>query len=327
MGGKGMEISKLIYIAVVGLVSGVLSMAANVAAATFTSIDFPNATSTDALGINSAGDIIGRYVSADGNTHGFLRNRRGRFIPINFRGANFTVAAGIDAFGNIVGQYRLRGEQQGVRHGFLVRNGRFTRINAPHAVFTNALGISGTSKIVGRYCTVLPCFPANEHGFLMDRGHFSTIDFPGPAGTIAGTNAWGINDRGEIVGGYQSSNGQSHVYLRRQNQFTTIDFPNAVDPNVVDTAPLGSKGGINSGGDIVSYYCNLAPCVITINNPPNLNLNNGSEHGLLLREGAFTRVDITGSLATLAFGINPRGDIVGSYHDAIGKEHGFLLEQ
>jgi hypothetical protein len=323
------EISKSIFIAVVGLVSGLLSTAANAAGATFTSIDFPNATSTDALGINSDGDIVGRYVSADdGNTHGYLRNRRGRFITIDFQDANtnFTVAAGINSHGVIVGQYRLSTDDTMARHGFARRpSGTFIRIDYPHAKFTNALGISRLGAIVGRYCTVLPCVPANQHGFLRrSRGHFSTIDFPGAAGTIAGTNTWGINNSGEMIGGYQGSNGKSHVYLRRHNQFTTIDFPTAVDPNAVDTAPLGSKGGINSGGDIVSYYCNLEPCVV--NN--NLNLDNDSEHGFLLNhDGAFTRIDVPNSRGTLAFGINPRGDIVGSYHDASGKQRGFLWKQ
>jgi hypothetical protein len=65
-----------------------------------TTIDFPDATSTVALDISSAGDIVGRYVSAaDGNTHGFLRSKRGEFSTIDFPGAVFTVAAGINAGG------------------------------------------------------------------------------------------------------------------------------------------------------------------------------------------------------------------------------------
>ena len=329
-----MEISKLISIAVLGLVSGVLGMVANAAAETFTPINFPKATATDPLGINSAGDIVGRYMRADGSTHGYVRlsavntigplqNRGRRFFTIDCPGANFTVAAGINDRGEIVGQCGAGRGPQAVRHGFLLKNG-FIAITPSGAVFTNALGISGTSKIVGRYCTRLPCVPQNQHGFLMDRGQYSTINFPGAAGTIAGTNAWGINDRGEIVGGYQGTNGKSHLYLSRQNQFATIDFPNGVDPNAVDTAPLGLKGGINSGGDIVSYYCNLEPC--SANNT--LQLDNDSEHGFLLSHGgAFRRIDVPGSHGTLTFGINDRGDIVGSYHDANRKEHGFLLKQ
>ena len=38
----------------------------------FVSIDYPGATSTSAYGINSRGDVVGRYVDAAGNTHGFF---------------------------------------------------------------------------------------------------------------------------------------------------------------------------------------------------------------------------------------------------------------
>jgi uncharacterized membrane protein len=159
------EKRKPIFIAVVGLMSGLLTVAPNAADATSTSIDFPNASATDALDVNSAGDIVGRYVSADGDTHGYLRDTQGQFTPIDFPGANFTVAAGIDPSGDIVGNYRLRGEPATVRHGFLRRNGTFTTINAPRAVFTNALGISRNGEIVGRFCTVLPCVPQTSIAF------------------------------------------------------------------------------------------------------------------------------------------------------------------
>jgi probable HAF family extracellular repeat protein len=40
--------------------------------ATFTKIDVPGSTGTGAFGINSAGQIVGKYFTADENTHGFL---------------------------------------------------------------------------------------------------------------------------------------------------------------------------------------------------------------------------------------------------------------
>jgi uncharacterized membrane protein len=39
---------------------------------TFTMIDFPGSTGTGAFGINSAGQIVGKYFDANGDTHGFL---------------------------------------------------------------------------------------------------------------------------------------------------------------------------------------------------------------------------------------------------------------
>src|SRR4029077_13290639 len=105
------------------------------------------------------------------------------------------------------------------------------------------------------------------HGFLRSGAAFTTIDFcDGPRCAVR-TDAWGINNRREIVGGYQDTDGKSHVYRLRKGQFDTIDVQGAVD-----TAPDGTKGGINSRGDIVSYYCASEPC----------NLVNDSEHGFLL---------------------------------------------
>lgn len=39
----------------------------------------------------------------------------------------------------------------------------------------------------------------------------------------------------------------------------------------------------------------------------------------------FTSIDFPGAPFTRAFGINPGGDIVGTYRDTAGKQHGFLL--
>jgi uncharacterized membrane protein len=39
----------------------------------------------------------------------------------------------------------------------------------------------------------------------------------------------------------------------------------------------------------------------------------------------FTTIDVPGAVFTSASGINPRGDIVGSYTDGTGRAHGFLL--
>src|SRR5712692_6636641 len=92
---------------------------------TFTTIDFPGATFTAALGINPAGEIVGQYVSA-GHTHGFLRSKNGELTTVDFPDSVFTVAAGINPRGDIVGMYRLAGDLPTARHGFLLSNGEFT---------------------------------------------------------------------------------------------------------------------------------------------------------------------------------------------------------
>src|SRR5215813_5661207 len=115
--GKAMRESKSISIAMMGLVGGLLSMTpialakdrddtprGKAAYVTFVPIDFPDAPSTAALGINSAGEIVGRY-GPPGNleSHGFLRNGLGQFTTIDFPSPSpvsspvFTVAAGINS--------------------------------------------------------------------------------------------------------------------------------------------------------------------------------------------------------------------------------------
>lgn len=56
---------------------------------------------------------------------------------------------------------------------------------------TGALGINHRGQITGSYDDAA----GRHHGFVLQRGRFTTIDAPGR--TV--TDAWGINDRGEIV--------------------------------------------------------------------------------------------------------------------------------
>ena len=62
---------------------------------TFTAIDVPGATATEAFGINAAGDIVGFFTNASG-AHGFLLSR-GVFTTIDVPGATATEAVGINA--------------------------------------------------------------------------------------------------------------------------------------------------------------------------------------------------------------------------------------
>ena len=48
------------------------------------------------------------------------------------------------------------------------------------------------------------------------------------------------------------------------------------------------------------------------------------ELGFLYSDGTYSTLDVPGSIATEAIGINDLGQIVGYYTDAAGNEHGFL---
>jgi len=71
---------------------------------TFTSIDVPGATSTDAFDVNQRGQIVGHYLDTSGADHGFMLYR-GIFTTIDVPSAIGTVVDGINAEGQIVGGY------------------------------------------------------------------------------------------------------------------------------------------------------------------------------------------------------------------------------
>jgi uncharacterized membrane protein len=111
------------------MLSAVLGIAQSARAATFTTIDVPGALTTEAIGINKSGDIVGGYSTTFNNSHGFLL-RGGVFTTIDGPGSSFTRADGIDKSGNIVGSYRDAITQND--HGFLLlANNTFTTIDHP----------------------------------------------------------------------------------------------------------------------------------------------------------------------------------------------------
>jgi probable HAF family extracellular repeat protein len=172
----------------------------------FTTIDVPGSKETTAHGINNHGQIVGHYLDANGMSgdhcerdlhgcHGFLLDH-GVFITIDITidepASSGTIVSGINNHGQIVGY--------GDHHGFLWENGIFTPIKAPGArSFTRATDINDNGQIVG-FHDRFGGTPENppRSGFVLSKGEFTSLDFPG----VSQTGALGINNRGEIVGGY-----------------------------------------------------------------------------------------------------------------------------
>jgi hypothetical protein len=140
------------------------------------SFDFPGAIDTQATGITAFGAIVGRYISADGTTHGFLKVGNS-FISIDFPGAVATDTTWINTEGQIVGSYN---SADGRSHGYLLSDGKFTQIDYPGADSTTSFGISPSGDIVGLWSPA----PGSLHGYLFSKGRFSTIDFPGALWTL-----------------------------------------------------------------------------------------------------------------------------------------------
>jgi uncharacterized membrane protein len=279
---------------------------------TFTTIDVPGAIFTESNDIGPTGDIVGRYGSSDGKSHGYLLHE-GVFTTIDFS-PTFTGAVGINPSGDIVGRYQTA---DGRFHGYLLSAGTFTSLDFPRAAATSAFGINARGDIVGGYCDPASCPPGGnlgKHGFVLRGGTFSSIDFPG----AVLTQAWKINAAGQVAGRYKSTDGKWHAFLMSEGAFTSIDVPGAIQ-----TVSFPPQVGMNAAGDVVGSYCAAEPCPLFPDNFVTV-------HGFLWRRegrddaGQVTTIDFPGASGGGAFGINARGDIVGAYLDASHRVHGFL---
>ncbi len=134
---------------------------------------------------------------------------------------------------------------------------------------------------------------------------FTSIDFPGAILTYAR----GINDNGDIVGGY-STDGTLHALLVKGGKYIPLA------PGTVLGRNNSEARGINAGGEITGYFFDDA----------------GINHGFALsNKGVLKQLDVPGAGDTAAWGINNRGSVVGSFddYDPLGNfiaEHGFIWD-
>lgn len=274
------------------------------ASQSYATVDFPGAVANLATDINDSGQVVGEYTFTDLNhRQGFLFSDGG-FTSITFPGASFTRALSINRYGDIVGDYGKPNSGAGTDFGYLLHNGAFTPILFPNSDSTVPAGINDEGDIVGWYFDKV-----GMHGFFLSGGTYTSIDFPGAA---AYTQAWKINDAGEIAGRYKgATDGKFHMFVLSEGNFTPISDL----PGVFETA-VWEDGGLNGGGQIVSQYCSLKPC------KPFTSV--GTLHGFSFTNGVYTTFDYPNAIETLALGINSIGDIVGGYEDPSGIFHAYI---
>jgi probable HAF family extracellular repeat protein len=223
-----------------------------------------------------------------------------RFTTINPFNSVETSARGINDEGAVVGDFATAADASAeIEHGYLLHDGRFFQVDFPGSFDTDANGISSEGVIVGTYAAKLAFgLRGDDHGYTLDRRGYHAL--PDPPGTFPDFNA--INDDRHIVGVMSTINGNRGFLLKR-GAYTTIDCGHS----------FTEANGINDHDDIVGE------CFDSSTSP--------SEHAFLLHEGQFTIFDFPGAAGdgTIATGINDDGSIVGTYSDANGNDHGFIV--
>jgi hypothetical protein len=223
----------------------------------YTTFDDPKAGTaagqgTNAFGLNDWGQVVGLYWDPNSVGHGFLLSHGNYTTLDDPNAALYTAAVSVNNREQIVGYYA---DSRSVIHGFLLSHGQYTTLDDPNAGTaagqgTFGIGINNDGQVSGNYVDAGGVY----HGFLLSHGHdgqYTTLDDPN-AGTAAGqgTVAYGLNDRGQIVGYYVDAGSVFHGFLLSHGQYTTLDDPKAAAGAFQGTDAVG----ISASGKIVGTY-------------------------------------------------------------------------
>jgi probable HAF family extracellular repeat protein len=228
------------------------------------------------------------------------------FSYIDFPQSPYTYATGINSGAAsskmlIVGEYGPE-----LLAGFVLqvegKNGMtyaFDPVAFPKSTNQGAFGVNDLGQIVGEYGTT-----SATYGYLYSKGKFTTIVVPFTGAVV--TEAFDINNSGDIVGPFEYSSGVWQGFLLSGGTYTSLAYPGS---NYTIAEAL------NNNGDIVGYYED----------------SSGNDHAFLLSGGTYSSIDVPGATLTYASGINDSGDIVGGYCTTSqcasnsDGEQGFLL--
>ena len=192
------------------------------------------ATGTQVYSINASGDVAGSYVDSSNDRHGFVLSSGGAFTSFDPPGGDHsssqqgsvtqrisgTLPVAIDASGDVAGAFT---DNTAIRHGFVRSASGTIATFDPPGVGTGTSLIQGTlpfsmspsgNAISGLYSDATGVY----RGFVRNAaGAISTFDVPGAgsAGSSAfpGTNAFAVNDAGNLAGVYTDTNGVAHGFL------------------------------------------------------------------------------------------------------------------
>jgi PEP-CTERM motif len=261
-------------------------------------VDPANPTFTQALGINSAGTIVGYGNMAVFN--GFQLVLPATFTRENFPGATGgTQVVGIDAAGDTVGFYV---NPDGSNHGFFkLAGGAFTTVDHPGSVFNQLLGINQNGNEAAGYSSFTdPAGMTGQQAFSVTSSLvYTNINslLLAQIGANFNSQATGVNNAGTVVGFYQPTSTTFTGFEDIAGLISSITFPGSVDTQAL---------GVNDLGQIVGDYT----------------LANGNMFGFLDTGGMFTTLDPFSSTAVTINGINDKGTVVGFYADANGNTIG-----
>jgi len=224
---------------------------------TYQNENFPGSVQTQVTGLNDSGVTVGFWSKMNNanmvnDNFGFF-SVGGKFYSVNFPTGNnasppVDQLLGVNDHDVAVGFYtNAQGNNRGYEYN--IGTGTFTRVLVPGAPGGEA-GPSLTAAAINNYGDVAGFYAKTSSltdAFLrLHDGQFITLAVPG----ASMTQAFGVNDRDEVVGAYTVGTGSTatmHGFTWRPGHgFTTVDDPNGVGTTTVN--------GVNDAGELVGFY-------------------------------------------------------------------------
>ena len=268
------------------------------------------------FGINNHGRIAGTYGPGGGGqaSKGYTINApyaQGDITGENFPKSAQTVVDGLNDNNVQVGYYSTTNKKTGTDGTFgWYFNGKFHEVVYPtgnnskptqdllNAVNNHDVAVGFYENSAGR---------SRGYTYNIKTGKFALVTKPGAptGGSAPSLSAFGINNRGDVVGEYAASGSVMDGFIKLAGgAFHTIAVPGATE-----TVALG----VNDNDTVVGAYVDATGSTMTI-------------RGFIWRIGGHLTTmvdDPNGGDFTVLSGINNEGDIVGYYEDTQGL-HGLL---
>jgi len=267
----------------------------------FITIQIPGSTGAYAYNLNDWPLVTGDYFDASGNGHGFVW-QNGKVHTLDNPGsldslpsATNNLGVGIGAYGN---------SAPGHAATYSLASSAWTTlpdISGMSINYGNNINDLGFAVGIGSSTGSLPFDYSCSVAWIWDpfKSAYSFFSVPGAANNATCPN--GINDRGQVVGGYYDASGVAHGFLKDGETYTSFEVPG--------TGNSTGANQINNKGEIVGGW----------------NDASGNIHGYVRSaDGLITIVDVPGTSESAVYGINDRGDLCGYYSDASGVSHAYV---
>jgi len=200
----------------------------------------------EALGMNSAGDIVGTSESKDnGNTHATLW-KHGKIVDLGTLGGNLSWAYAINGKGQIAGISTRSPEDDSAQHGFLWDAGKMTDLGTLGGDLSSGYKITEKGQVFGYSTIVAGSLSDQPRGrpFVWEKGEIKAI-------APEGSRVEDISESGQRIG---AQNGSAAIWIGDE----PADLNTLVSGAEGVTFDLGTE--VNGNGVIVvhaddgSYY-------------------------------------------------------------------------